>query len=142
MITITKQQLTDMQPCDLSERLALFGADDSLSAQQAFARGASVADILWIMGRLGLKEQIVAFAEWCAARAAADAANAAANAAARVATYAADAADAADATDAASVAYATYVAADAAYAAADAAYTAADESVAAQKAKLVELLSC
>ena len=119
-ITITRDQLTDMDPCDLDARLALFGKRKRLSVTQALKAGATTRDILWVAGRLGLCDQLVTFARGCAD--AADAADAA-YAAATDAAYAADAA--ADA-----------AAAAAAYAAADAAQQA---EIARQHAHLIEL---
>ena len=34
MITITKQQLIDMEPCDLDDRLAMFGEHKSMNVKQ------------------------------------------------------------------------------------------------------------
>jgi hypothetical protein len=125
--TLTRAALIDMKPCDLSERLALFGDADSLTTEQALAAGATVDDILWIAGRLRLTDGIVEFAERCATRAKGYAT------AAAVARYAARSADAA-----------AVVAADAATAAADAARYAATAAArqteqAAQIADLIEL---
>lgn len=50
---ITKDQLCDMEPCDLERRLALFGDQKTLTAKEALERGATVDDVLWVLGRLG-----------------------------------------------------------------------------------------
>lgn len=134
---ITREQLTDMRPCGLEARLALFGRRKSMTAKRALEAGASVRDVLWVVGRLGRKDLCVRFALACAQRVAyltTDPRSAAALAAAqawlddpseenRMKAYATDAACAA--------------AARAAYAAANAAYAERE----AQKAILIELLS-
>ncbi len=117
---MTLAELKALNPCNLSERAALFDGDNATDIRTAFARGATVADICWLMGGLGMRAQIVAFANFCATYAA--------DAAAR-ATYAADAA----AADAAADAAAAYAAADAD--AADAAYAARAAARAARAAR-------
>ncbi len=124
--TLTLSELTALNPCNLSDRAKLFDGDGATDIRAAFKRGATVSDICWLMGALGMRDQIAAFAQWCAdaTRAArADAAYAAARAA-RAAYAAADAARAA----ARAVARTAY---------ADAAYAAAIES---QKAELIRLI--
>ena len=160
--TITPDQLIALNPCDLSDRLALFAGRESLTAAQALDAGATPADILWVAGRLGLKTECVRFAIGCAesvaplnsdprvgaaiqaakdwladpSDAAADAAYAAARAA-RAAAYAAGAA----AYAAADAAYAAARAADTAYATARAAYAAAYAGMTeqAQRALILEI---
>ena len=158
--TITKRQLIDMKPCDLKDRLKLFGGAESMSVCEAIDAGFSVSDILRVFGRLGLKAECVRFAIGCAERvshlnddprvaAAINAAKAwvddpteenrqAADAAADAAAWAANAADAADA--AAWAADAAAWAADAARAAwaANAAANAGD-TLDAQHASLIEI---
>jgi len=89
-ITLTRQQLIDLKPCDLSERLKLFGVRDKLTIRQAIKAGATVSDLLWVAGRRGPEAlpSIVTFARNAAARAPADAAYAASSSA-RAAAYAA-----------------------------------------------------
>jgi hypothetical protein len=67
-VTITRDQLAAMKPCDLDKRLALFGKRKSLTVAQALKAGATVRDILWVAGRLGLKAECAAFALACARR--------------------------------------------------------------------------
>ncbi len=68
-IKITRYQLIAMKPCDLDDRLKLFGPRrETLSAAQAFKAGVSISDLLWVAGRLGLRDQSVAFALACARR--------------------------------------------------------------------------
>ena len=86
------------------ERAALFDGNNATDIRAAFERGATVADVCWLMGALGMRAQIVAFANFCAADAAraARAAARAARAAYADAAYAARAdATRADATRAA-----------------------------------------
>lgn len=61
-VSITRDDLIAMNPCDLEQRLALFGRRKSLNARQALGAGASVSDLLWVAGQLGLKAQLVTFA--------------------------------------------------------------------------------
>ena len=70
---ITLTELTALNPCNLSERAKLFDGDGSTDIRTAFARGATVADICWLMGALGMRAQIVVFANFCAYAARADA---------------------------------------------------------------------
>ncbi len=148
-ITVTKDQLRALKPCEISNRLRLFGSRTSLNAEQAFAAGASISDLLWVASRLGHKDLCAKFALACAKRvehrdksgkAAAcndatvayisnpsptklEAMRRARSAAAAAADYAARSAD-----------YADYAARSAAYAAAD--YAA---EVAAQQALFIEI---
>ncbi len=64
--TLTLSELTALNPCNLSERAALFDGDNATDIRTAFARGATVSDICWLMGALGMRDQIAAFAQWCA----------------------------------------------------------------------------
>lgn len=149
--SITKEELEALNPCDLDERLKLFGGRERLTVAQALEAGATVDEVLWAAGRMGHKAECVRFAAACAEsvahlnpdariRAAIQAAKAcaespteenakaadAARAAVRAAYVAAAttyAARAAAYAAAAATAYATYAAADA-YAATDVAATA------------------
>ena len=67
-ITVTKDQLAAMDPCDLDKRLALFGRRKAMNAKQAFAAGASIRDLLWVARRLGRKDLCIKFALACAQR--------------------------------------------------------------------------
>ena len=67
-VTITRDQLAAMKPCVLDKRLALFGKRKSLTVVQALKAGATVRDVLWVAGRLGLKAECAAFALACARR--------------------------------------------------------------------------
>lgn len=146
--TITYKQLAAMQPCDLQSRKALFAGKRRLTVADAFDRGATISDVLWVAGRMGLARECVQIAlftarsvqhhntdsrvqaaidatqAWldCPDSATADAVDAAADAA-----YAAYVADTDDTARAAYAAYVAYAAARAAYAtrAADAATRAA-----------------
>jgi hypothetical protein len=153
---ITREQLIEFAPCDLPRRLEMFGGADEMGVAEAFAAGFTVADVLWVAGRLGLGTDCARVAVFAArqveslnpdsrVRAAIEAAQAciddsnpqnpqnrqAAYAAARAA-YAAYAAYAADA--AADAARAARAAARAARAAADAAAYAADAAAYAARA--------
>jgi predicted lipid-binding transport protein (Tim44 family) len=68
-VTITRDQLISFNPCDLDERLALFGTRKSMGVRAAIKAGASVSDILWIAGQLGLAAECAEFAQYCAERA-------------------------------------------------------------------------
>jgi hypothetical protein len=78
---LSKEQLIAMRPCDLSDRLQLFGERNTLTVRQALRAGATISDLLWVAGQLGLGEKCALFAQRCADRAKTNA-------------YAADAADA------------------------------------------------
>ena len=65
-IKLTREQLTALDPCDLDVRLQLFGRRKSLTARQALDAGATVADLLWVLGKLGRKRECVLFALGCA----------------------------------------------------------------------------
>lgn len=67
-ISITRDELVALEPCDLEQRLALFGRRKSLTAKQAFAAGATISDLRWVAGRLGHKTLLVKFALACAQR--------------------------------------------------------------------------
>ena len=125
MKTITKQQLIEMEPCDLDDRIEMFGDADSMNIKQAFKAGFTVSDILWLCGELKLPDVVIKFAYACSERAQEYAAHTAA-----AARYA----DAADR-------YARYADA-AAHTAAAAAHTAADRygEIEKQKEHLMELL--
>jgi len=66
--SLTKDALIAMKPCDLSDRIALFGKRQELTARQAFKAGASIRDLLWVAGKLGRKEECARFALACAQR--------------------------------------------------------------------------
>lgn len=145
-VTLTREELTAMNPCGLDGRLALFGRRRKMDVRQALAAGATVSNILWVAGRLGLGKECAHFAEAAAKRVAhlqnsAAYAASASDAAADAAAYAsADAAAYASAAYAACAAYAADYAADYAAAAA-AAYAAADAAAEreAQKQILIEV---
>jgi hypothetical protein len=65
-IKLTREHLTALDPCDLDVRLQLFGRRKSLTARQALDAGATVADLLWVLGKLGRKRECVLFALGCA----------------------------------------------------------------------------
>ena len=67
-ITVTRDELRAMNPCDVDSRMKLFGRRKRLSAAQAMEAGASVRDILWVAYRLGRKDLCVKFALACAQR--------------------------------------------------------------------------
>ena len=153
-VTVTRDQLTAMNPCDLDKRLAWFGRRKALDVRTALAAGATVRDVLWVAQRLGHRDLCARFALLAAQRATVhttdprpqaclDAANAyvsepsdanlvtlrkARAAAADATAYASYAADAADAADAA------------AYAADAAAYAAQKAEIEAQHVLLIEVL--
>ena len=114
-VILTKSALISLNPCDLSQRLALFGDKSRLTVRQALALGVSVGDILWVAGALGLGVECLDFAQNCAERAA--------RYASYVASYARDAGYASDA-----AALATRYAGYASDAARDAARWAADSA--------------
>lgn len=143
-VTLEVGDLIDMQPCDLSKRLALFGERKRLTVRQALKAGASVSDILWVAGRLKLRDQIVEFAK----RAAAEVAHLKDGSGRYAAAYAADYATCAARDGAVNAAYAAGYAQYAAGFAADAAAFAADyatyhkareEMVAKQKRMLIDI---
>jgi hypothetical protein len=68
-LAITRAQLEALQPCALDRRLTLFGKKRSLNVAQAFEAGATIRDVLWVLGRLGHKAICVEFAIGCAKRA-------------------------------------------------------------------------
>lgn len=68
MIRITPGGLLALKPCDPQRHLALFGLRESLTVKQALAAGATVSDLLWVAGKLGLKTECVRFALACAKR--------------------------------------------------------------------------
>jgi hypothetical protein len=67
-ISITRDQLAAMNPCDAESRLKMFGRRKTMNVKQALAAGATISDILWVAGQLGLKRQSVQFALACAQR--------------------------------------------------------------------------
>lgn len=67
-VSITREQLREMNPCGLEARMKLFGRRKSLSARHALAAGATVPDLLWVASRLGRKRECVQFALRCAQR--------------------------------------------------------------------------
>lgn len=66
-IRLTYAELEAMGPCSPSERKALWGGRKYLTPELAFAAGASLNDLLWVAGKLGLKVQLADFASRCAA---------------------------------------------------------------------------
>ena len=64
--SITKEELKALDPCDLDERLELFGGRERLTVAQALEAGATVEDVLWAAGRMGHKAECVRFAVACA----------------------------------------------------------------------------
>lgn len=64
--SITRDRLAELGPCDLNERLALFGEATELNVAQALEAGASVGDILWVAGELGFGMKCAEFAIRCA----------------------------------------------------------------------------
>ena len=86
--SLTLDELLALHPCNREERITMFGKSKKLTPAQAFRRGTTVSDVLWVMGRLGLAAECAEVAKRAAKRAAT---YAAADAAA-AATYAADAA--------------------------------------------------
>ena len=153
-ITLTREALIAMDPCDLPERLGRFGDAESMDIRQAFEAGFTIRDILWVAGEMGLKSDCVRVAIFAAkqvahlntdprVQAAIDAAQAWVDNPSQDAAYAAHAADAARAAayaaaDAAYAAHAADAARAAAYAAADAA---ADAAYAAVKQYMIEIWS-
>lgn len=61
-LSITRDELLAFNPCGGADRLALFGRRKSLTAAQALKAGASVRDVLWVVGRMGRKDLCVRFA--------------------------------------------------------------------------------
>lgn len=84
---ISYAELSAFSPC--GDREPLFKGKSTLTVRQAIKAGASVGDILWVAGRLGLGRLCAEFANRCSARCASYPDSAAATAAAR---YASDAA--------------------------------------------------
>jgi hypothetical protein len=50
------------------DKIPSFGRRKYMTAAQALAAGVSIDDLLWVAGRMGLKEQCVRFALACARR--------------------------------------------------------------------------
>ena len=63
---ITKEELEALNPCDLDERLKLFGGRERLTVAHALEAGVTVSDVLWTAGRMGHKAECVRFAVACA----------------------------------------------------------------------------
>ena len=59
-ITLTRAEAAALKPCSL-DKLDVFGDRDRLNAREALEAGASVDDLLWVAGQLGLKREIVQF---------------------------------------------------------------------------------
>ena len=55
-VTLTREALVALKPCDLPDRLRMFGDSDSMGVREAFDAGFTVADVLWVAGRLGLAQ--------------------------------------------------------------------------------------
>jgi hypothetical protein len=162
-ITLTREALIAMDPCDLPEHLRRFGDAESMDVRQAFKAGFTIGDVLWVAGEMGLRSDCVRVAIFAAkqvahlntdprVQAAIDAAqtwvdnpsrDTAAAAAAAADAAAADAdADADAAAAAAAAAYAARAAAArAAYAARAAAARAAYAAAYAIKQYMIELWS-
>ena len=144
MVTLTKAQLKNLEPCNIEERVARFGKARKLNAEQAFEAGFIIRDLCWVAGKLNQKEKLVLFANKCAESVShlKNASNDATAATAATANADDAAADAnATATAANATAAAAYAAATAANANAAAAYaTAADDAAyAAAKQKHIKL---
>lgn len=65
-ISLSPAELAALKPC--SDRTALFAGRNRMTAREALDAGATVADLLWVAGKLGLKAECVAFAIACAER--------------------------------------------------------------------------
>lgn len=59
---LTRAELTALGPCDLDAALALFGRRESVTARQALDAGATVSDLLWVLGALGRGDLCARFA--------------------------------------------------------------------------------
>jgi len=55
-VTLTREALIALEPCDLPVRLRMFGNSDSMGVREAFDAGFEVADVLWVAGKLGLAQ--------------------------------------------------------------------------------------
>ena len=55
-VTLTRETLVALKPCDLPDRLRKFGGADAMGVREAFDAGFTVADVLWVAGRLGLAQ--------------------------------------------------------------------------------------
>ena len=67
-LKLTREALIALDPCDVDQRLKLFGRRKSMNVAQAMKAGASVADILWVAERIGRKDLCIRFALACAQR--------------------------------------------------------------------------
>lgn len=65
-VTLTPAQLAALRPC--ADYSHLFGDREQMDARQALEAGASVDDLLWVAGRLGMARECVRFALLCAER--------------------------------------------------------------------------
>jgi aminopeptidase N len=68
--SLSYDELIALDPCDASSRKYLFKNAERLTARDALAAGASLSDLVWVAGSLGLRRQCVQFALACAQRAA------------------------------------------------------------------------
>lgn len=67
-LSLTRDELTALEPCDLPGKLALFGRRWRMTAAQALEAGASIDDLLWVAGRMDRKDLCVRFALACTRR--------------------------------------------------------------------------
>lgn len=65
--TYTRAQIAALKPCSL-DKLRVFKGRKTLTVAEALEAGASIDDLLWVAGRLGLKTECVRFAIACAQR--------------------------------------------------------------------------
>lgn len=61
VITLTRAEVEALKPCSL-DKLDVFKGRNRLNAREALEAGASVDDLLWVAGKLGLKRECVQFA--------------------------------------------------------------------------------
>src|ERR1700744_5327292 len=62
MLKISQDELRALKPCNVDERIKLFGRRKPLNVAQAFKAGVSIRDVLWVLGRSGRKDLCVRFA--------------------------------------------------------------------------------
>jgi hypothetical protein len=66
--SLSYDELIALKPCGATKWKALFKNGERLTAREALAAGASISDLAWVAGRLGLKRQCAQFALACAKR--------------------------------------------------------------------------
>lgn len=64
-IALTRAEVLALHPCN-TRRIPKFAPGERMTARQALAAGATVPDLLWVLGELGRKDLCVRYAVACA----------------------------------------------------------------------------